>query len=660
MRFWKEVAMARSLALSLMTLIVLTIMFVMSSGAEATDVAETWQWPRDNAYIVSNDYSAKHEDGVRKHTGIDVHESSSRINGSVYAIADGEIIGIFRPTDETGHLCNADCVKAYTNYDYHHNGTNFRKFNGEIIRDHVMQGVVIIRHLLPVGGSIYNEGTLYSLYAHLDSVGHSISIGQKISRGTKLGNSGGGNNRHVHLEIKKQPYRHNPEGGNACLYSGHYGPCWGYVPGNPDDYGYWDPWIFIHTIDSVSPNQGPAANQVSINGSMFNRLSDAENCKLYFGRSQASVSSYEDSQIIAIAPAENGKVHVSFKPTRFFQNQYLPSGVKNWITYSYYELEYLSARKLESGDNLIHGFTYAYGYLWASTRTYPTRILRIDPVTLNYHRLTMPSGYNAAEDLIAFGNFIWAITYTNPARIIRINPNSLTWDEPVKFARGEFSYGGSLEYAFGYLWAGGEYGTLARIDLSNMSYILYNYQELSNQIHALASGGNYIWATSFWDSSVVRINPVNPDNRTVLKHPDFFISDDIIFTGGHLFAASENVPYKLFKFASDLSYKSVELPSGSYGVFSVGEEIWSTNIGSPGKILRFDQDLNLLGEHLLPSGYSHANELAFDPKHGDVFVTSWQSPAGIVKYRYSVTVSPPVKHTIVLPGVLMLLLDDDE
>ena len=41
------------------------------------------------------------------------------------------------------------------------------------------------------------------------------------------------------------------------------------------------------------------------------------------------------------------------------------------------------ARQLEPGDNQIHGFTYYNGYLWASTRTNPCRILRIDPVTLD-------------------------------------------------------------------------------------------------------------------------------------------------------------------------------------------------------------------------------------------------------------------------------------
>ncbi len=312
----------------LMVLAMLLISSV-SSRVEATVVAETWQWPRNNAYIFENDYAVSHKDQVRKHTGIDVHDYDSGLGGAVYAVASGEVVGMFRPTDEIGPLCSTNCVRAYTNYKYPHNDTHSREFHGEIIRDHIMQGVVIIRHALPPGGNIYNNGEVYSLYAHLSAVVNSLEVGDKISRGTLLGNPGGGGNSHVHLEIKKQPYRHNP--------TGSIGPFWGYVPGNPDDYGYWNPWVFIHAIDSISPNQGPTGEQITISGSMFNSLSDAENCKLYFGRSQGNILSYEDSRIIATTPAENGKVHLSFKPTRPFQYKYLPSGVKNWITYSYYE-----------------------------------------------------------------------------------------------------------------------------------------------------------------------------------------------------------------------------------------------------------------------------------------------------------------------------------
>ncbi len=57
-------------------------------------------------------------------------------------------------------------------------------------------------------------------------------------------------------------------------------------------------------------------------------------------------------------------------------------------------------RQLELRDNQIHGFTYYDGYLWASTRTNPCRILRIDPVTLDYDRIILDPGLNDGEYLI--------------------------------------------------------------------------------------------------------------------------------------------------------------------------------------------------------------------------------------------------------------------
>ena len=67
----------------------------------------------------------------------------------------------------------------------------------------------------------------------------------------------------------------------------------------------------------------------------------------------------------------------------------------------------VDSRELEPGDSFIHGFTYYNGYLWASTRTNPCRILRIDPVTLDYDRIILDPGLNDGEDLIAAAGYIW-------------------------------------------------------------------------------------------------------------------------------------------------------------------------------------------------------------------------------------------------------------
>jgi len=126
----------------------------------------------------------------------------------------------------------------------------------------------------------------------------------------------------------------------------------------------------------------------------------------------------------------------------------------------------IKTRVMESGDNLIHGFIHYNGYLWASTRTNPARILKIDPDTLDYQRIVLSSGLNNGEGILAAEGYIWIILWTQPAKIIRVDPETLQWQVAITFGTSEFSYGSSLEYAFGYLWAGAWDRALAKIDLS--------------------------------------------------------------------------------------------------------------------------------------------------------------------------------------------------
>jgi len=106
----------------------------------------------------------------------------------------------------------------------------------------------------------------------------------------------------------------------------------------------------------------------------------------------------------------------------------------------------------------------------------------------------------------------------------------------------------------------------------------------------------------------------------------------MVFVNGHLFAGTENEqPYRILKVATDLSYIDVVQLSGCYGVFSVRDEIWATNISTSGVIARYDLDLNPTDNVLLPSEFNDPNELVI--VNDNVYVTTWQSPAGILNYQ---------------------------
>ncbi len=118
---------------------------------------------------------------------------------------------------------------------------------------------VIVKHQI-------DEQTVYSLYAHLETVDKNILIGQKINGGTILGKTGASGygcqnywrlesdgcnasdylDRHLHLEIKTKPVLINSEGNNDCQQkNGQLGPCFGYAPKNPLNYGYINPIKFL-------------------------------------------------------------------------------------------------------------------------------------------------------------------------------------------------------------------------------------------------------------------------------------------------------------------------------------------------------------------------------------------------------------------------------
>lgn len=319
----------------------------------------------------------------------------------------------------------------------------------------------------------------------------------------------------------------------------------------------------------------------------------------------------------------------------------------------------VKTRVLEPGDNLIHGFSYYNGYLWASTRTSPARILRMNPDTLDYQRTILSSGLNDGEDLIAAAGYIWVILYTEPSRIIKVHPETLQWEVAVTFQRNELSWGGSLEYAFGYLWAGGRDRKIARINLTNMTYQIYHYGSVtsSSQFHALASGGGYIWASaphySWWQGlyadTIVRINPSNPADYA-LVYINTPMADDIVYVSGSLYTGSEASPCYIYKIANNLVYTNVYASdTGAYGIFMNHpnpNSVWGAYIGSPGTVVEFDSNLNVKATYTLPVGFNHANEIAFDIA-GNMYVTCWESPAKIVKLgrEGGVWLSLPFPHT---------------
>ena len=295
---------------------------------------------------------------------------------------------------------------------------------------------------------------------------------------------------------------------------------------------------------------------------------------------------------------------------------------------------------LETGDDLIHGFKYYNGFLWASTRTSPARILKINPSTLEYQKIILPTGYNNGEDLVVADGNIYVILSIDPARIIQIEPNTMTWKNFVQFGINELGNGQSLTYSTGILWAGGFDRSVAKIDIRNGSYQIFKYQDLPSNasFHALTSDNDFIWGIvrhydfsgASYASSVVKIDPTNPSNY-ISQYVDDPIADDIATVNGSLYCGTEKTPSRMYKFSSNLVPSFVQTNyKDCFGVFYGSSSIWSVHVGSPGQVIKYDFNLYKKEVINLPDGFLDANEIALDPT-GNVYTTCWETPAKIVK-----------------------------
>lgn len=175
----------------------------------------------NNPLRVSWNYSKDRELDYYQHAGVDLAPYPDAQDLNVYNIYHGKVVKIV--------------------------------FNGK--DDHGMGNTVIIEH--------QKDGlTFYSLYAHLENISN-IKEGEFVEKGKILGKVGatgygcsfwkvgkdGCNEKakldiHLHFEIKKKPVLDSPKE-VKCFFSNFYTKCYGYVPDNPQNYGYYDPLRFL-------------------------------------------------------------------------------------------------------------------------------------------------------------------------------------------------------------------------------------------------------------------------------------------------------------------------------------------------------------------------------------------------------------------------------
>jgi len=191
------------------------------TSATATQV---FQWPVDSndRVAVCYSYNINCYGIITGHTGIDISPNSDNSNPPIRAVAFGKISKVVK--NDIG--CASNCEGS-----------------GKGCSDHGFGNTVIIEH------GLENGDTVYSMYAHLDSIKDGIKIGVTVNAGEPIGIMGASgygqkdywvnpctenDNPHLHFEIKDGNTLLNPSGKcTDCIF--------GYADGNPDDYGYHNP-----------------------------------------------------------------------------------------------------------------------------------------------------------------------------------------------------------------------------------------------------------------------------------------------------------------------------------------------------------------------------------------------------------------------------------
>lgn len=136
-------------------------------------------------------------------------------------------------------------------------------YDGKIIKiikngqdDHGLGNTIIIEHNI-------NTSTIYSLYAHLSEINKFLKEGDFVKKGEKIGKIGatgygcdywrigedgcdkeGKLNIHLHFEIKTKPVLESPIP-TKCYINNEYKKCYGYVPDDPEKFGYINPMKFL-------------------------------------------------------------------------------------------------------------------------------------------------------------------------------------------------------------------------------------------------------------------------------------------------------------------------------------------------------------------------------------------------------------------------------
>jgi hypothetical protein len=248
--FLSEAPLHRGRSVAVVSFWVLAfLIFASSLVSTSVTYAQTFQWPVSGGKLNQDyaEFSPVKPNNKAYHTGLDIGRVAE--GTSVVATASGKVVWI----QENGGT--VDGTKPQCHLPNPGESSN--------CRDHGYGNTVIVEHDLGNGTKIYSQ------YSHLAAIKESIKLAcgplnsknrricsapVPVTGGAELGGVGGScygqpncTSPHLHFEIKN--FSTLGTGGDDT--AGPDGRGFGYTTGPPDQHGYHDPMLFLHTFTPV-------------------------------------------------------------------------------------------------------------------------------------------------------------------------------------------------------------------------------------------------------------------------------------------------------------------------------------------------------------------------------------------------------------------------
>lgn len=354
-----------------------------------------------------------------------------------------------------------------------------------------------------------------------------------------------------------------------------------------------------------------------------------------------------------------GSLVVRLSRDHVVENSLVTLSQTNGVTSQYYTPAWATFNSTQVG--YLHGFLKVGDYIFASTRSGPVKILKLNANDLTYEVLEFTGAanfettygeidkltYSATKDRI-YGCFGDLSPYDRKVRVVEINPHTLAWSVVITETRNPNSgWGPPITCDANYLYVGtyksgtGTTDDVFKYNLSDYSYVgQVNVSGANRGIHALYADpySNYLYATEFSYTTTARVFKIDRTTLTIvdtvtLDHGS--PTDEFAITQTHIFVGLEDPTlryvYKIDK--SNLANIShITLPSGvtpCYGLTYDGTWIWGTYATSPGKLLKLNPTDMTYTIFTLPAGYNAINGFIDD---GDrMFLSCWDHPAKVAR-----------------------------